>query len=156
MTLTMQTDGNLVARLNTGKGSGQVVWSSGTSGNSGAYAVMQTDGNLVVYKNGGGPGTGGALSSKTYGKRWGRRRSQLQDWPDHLRRDTRSYGQRSSGEPPASQCRAILEGCPVSSNESGCHRRLSGRLAPRPWSGASLCCRRPPVASLSGRPIMLP
>ncbi|MFJ5035682.1 hypothetical protein ACIQB5_48595 [Streptomyces sp. NPDC088560] len=26
MTLTMQTDGNLVARLNTGKGAGQVVW----------------------------------------------------------------------------------------------------------------------------------
>ncbi|MEW2161054.1 hypothetical protein AB0950_38430 [Streptomyces sp. NPDC007189] len=68
MTLTMQTDGNLVARLNTGSGSGQVVWSTGTSGNPGAYAVMQTDGNLVVYKNGGGPGLGGALwSSKTYG-----------------------------------------------------------------------------------------
>ncbi|MGW2320179.1 hypothetical protein [Streptomyces sp. NPDC001680] len=68
MTLTMQTDGNLVARLKTGKGSGQTVWSTGTSGNSGAYAVMQTDGNLVVYKNGGGPGNGGALwSSKTYG-----------------------------------------------------------------------------------------
>jgi hypothetical protein len=45
-----------------------VVWSTGTSGNSGAYAVMQTDGNLVVYTNGGGPRLGGALwSSKTYG-----------------------------------------------------------------------------------------
>ncbi|MEU8975946.1 hypothetical protein AB0D11_43355 [Streptomyces monashensis] len=68
MTLTMQTDGNLVARLNTGKGAGQVVWSTGTSGNPGAYAVMQTDGNLVVYKSGGGPGKGGALwASGTYG-----------------------------------------------------------------------------------------
>ncbi|MFI2202354.1 hypothetical protein ACH47Z_16565 [Streptomyces sp. NPDC020192] len=67
MTLTMQSDGNLVARLNTGKGAGQVVWSTGTSGNSGAYAVMQTDGNLVVYKSTGGAGKGGALwSSRTY------------------------------------------------------------------------------------------
>ncbi|MFB8183271.1 hypothetical protein ACFC8N_46330 [Streptomyces sp. NPDC055966] len=63
MTLTMQTDGNLVARLNTGKGTGQVVWSTGTSGNTGAYAVMQTDGELVVYKSSGGPGRGGALWS---------------------------------------------------------------------------------------------
>ncbi|MGW3177123.1 hypothetical protein [Streptomyces sp. NPDC001153] len=63
MTLTMQTDGNLVARLNTGKGAGQVVWSTGTSGNPGAYAVMQTDGELVVYKSSGGPGKGGALWS---------------------------------------------------------------------------------------------
>ncbi|WP_107528768.1 hypothetical protein, partial [Streptomyces sp. Ru72] len=68
MTLTMQTDGNLVAYLKTGKGVGQALWSSRTGGNPGAYAVMQTDGNLVVYKNGGGPGTGGALwSSRTYG-----------------------------------------------------------------------------------------
>ncbi|MFJ5535174.1 hypothetical protein [Streptomyces sp. NPDC093261] len=69
MTLTMQTDGNLVARLNTGKGAGQVVWSSGTSGNSGGYAVLQTDGNLVVYTSTGGAGRGGALwSSHTYGQ----------------------------------------------------------------------------------------
>ncbi|MER6358851.1 hypothetical protein ABT186_45520 [Streptomyces sp. NPDC001634] len=67
MTLTMQTDGNLVAYLKTGKGAGQAVWSTGTNGNPGAYAVMQTDGNLVVYKSGGGPGLGGALwSSPTY------------------------------------------------------------------------------------------
>ncbi|UXY22704.1 hypothetical protein N8I84_31335 [Streptomyces cynarae] len=67
VTLTMQTDGNLVAYLKTGKGVGQAVWSSRTGGNSGAYAVMQTDGNLVVYKSGGGPGTGGALwSTGTY------------------------------------------------------------------------------------------
>ncbi|MGW1917253.1 hypothetical protein ACWCQS_42960 [Streptomyces sp. NPDC002076] len=63
MTLTMQTDGNLVARLKTGSGSGQTVWSTGTNGNSGAYAVMQTDGELVVYKSSGGPGKGGALWS---------------------------------------------------------------------------------------------
>ncbi|MGW7824408.1 hypothetical protein ACWGLF_41400, partial [Streptomyces puniciscabiei] len=68
MTLTMQTDGNLVARLNTGSGSGQVVWSTGTSGHPGAYAIMQTDGNLVVYTATGGAGKGGALwSSQSYG-----------------------------------------------------------------------------------------
>ncbi|MER6738870.1 hypothetical protein [Streptomyces puniciscabiei] len=61
MTLTMQTDGNLVARLKTGSGTGQVVWSTGTGGNPGAYAVMQTDGNIVVYKSTGGLGKGGAL-----------------------------------------------------------------------------------------------
>ncbi|TJZ99794.1 hypothetical protein [Actinacidiphila oryziradicis] len=68
MTLTMQTDGNLVAYLKTGKGTGQVVWSTRTNGNPGAYAEMQADGNLVVYKSGGGASTGGALwSSRTYG-----------------------------------------------------------------------------------------
>ncbi|MFF3516174.1 hypothetical protein [Streptomyces sp. NPDC002573] len=68
MTLTMQTDGNLVAYLKTGKDTGQAVWSSRTGGNPGAYAVMQTDGNLVVYKSTGGPGTGGVLwSSRTNG-----------------------------------------------------------------------------------------
>ncbi|MGW2803394.1 hypothetical protein [Streptomyces sp. NPDC001269] len=66
MTLTMQTDGNLVAYLKTGKGTGQAICSSRTGGNPGAYAVMQTDGNLAVYKSTGGPGTGGALwSSRT-------------------------------------------------------------------------------------------
>ncbi|MFE9454571.1 hypothetical protein [Streptomyces sp. NPDC006739] len=69
MTLTMQSDGNLVARLNTGSGSGQVVWSTGTSGNPGAYAVMQPDGNLVLYTSTGGTGKGGALwSTHTYGQ----------------------------------------------------------------------------------------
>ncbi|MFF4960999.1 hypothetical protein ACFY2Z_28835 [Streptomyces sp. NPDC001222] len=63
MTLTMQTDGNLVAYLKTGKGAGQAIWSSRTSGNPGAYAVMQTDGTLIVYKKSGGPGKGGALWS---------------------------------------------------------------------------------------------
>ncbi|MFF7189343.1 hypothetical protein ACFZAR_29715 [Streptomyces sp. NPDC008222] len=67
VTLTMQTDGNLVAYLKTGRGAGQALWSSRTSSNPGAYAVMQTDGNLVVYKSTGGPGKGGALwSTGTY------------------------------------------------------------------------------------------
>ncbi|MFF4724702.1 polymorphic toxin-type HINT domain-containing protein [Streptomyces mirabilis] len=44
--LTMQADGNLVlTALSTGK----TVWSSGTSGNPGAYAQFGTDGNLGVY-----------------------------------------------------------------------------------------------------------
>jgi RHS repeat-associated protein len=43
--LTMQADGNLVlSALATGK----TIWSSGTSGNPGAYAQFGTDGNLVV------------------------------------------------------------------------------------------------------------
>jgi RHS repeat-associated protein len=44
--LTMQADGNLVlSALNTGK----TLWSSGTSGHPGAWAIFQTDGNFVVY-----------------------------------------------------------------------------------------------------------
>ncbi|GGR85832.1 hypothetical protein GCM10010269_26220 [Streptomyces humidus] len=44
--LTMQADGNLVlSALATGK----TVWSSGTSGNQGAYAQFGADGNLAVY-----------------------------------------------------------------------------------------------------------
>ncbi|MEU8616831.1 ricin-type beta-trefoil lectin domain protein [Streptomyces sp. NPDC048623] len=43
--LAMQADGNLVlSALATGK----AIWSSGTSGNPGAFAVFGTDGNLVV------------------------------------------------------------------------------------------------------------
>ena len=46
--LVMQTDGNLVLyRLSDWT----ALWSSGTNGNSGAFAIMQGDGNLVVYKN---------------------------------------------------------------------------------------------------------
>jgi subtilase family serine protease len=69
VTLVMGSDGNLVAYLKTGgTGSGPAIWSSKTSGHSGAYAYMQTDGNLVVYAAGGGPSTGGALwSTHTYG-----------------------------------------------------------------------------------------
>ncbi|WP_265562903.1 hypothetical protein [Streptomyces hygroscopicus] len=69
VTLSMQSDGNLVAYLTTGgAGNGPVIWSSRTGGHSGAYAYMQSDGNLVVYAAGGGPGLGGALwSTGTYG-----------------------------------------------------------------------------------------
>ncbi|MEU3787598.1 ricin-type beta-trefoil lectin domain protein [Streptomyces sp900129855] len=48
--LTMQADGNLVlSALATGK----TVWSSGTSGNQGAYAQFGADGNLAVYTTAG-------------------------------------------------------------------------------------------------------
>ncbi|MER6125267.1 hypothetical protein ABT173_22045 [Streptomyces sp. NPDC001795] len=64
VTLSMGSDGNLVAYLKTGgTGSGPAIWSSNTSGHSGAYAYMQSDGNLVVYTSSGGPGLGGALWS---------------------------------------------------------------------------------------------
>ncbi|WUD76777.1 polymorphic toxin-type HINT domain-containing protein [Streptomyces sp. NBC_00510] len=44
--LAMQADGNLVlSALATGK----TIWSSGTGGNTGAWARFGTDGNLVVY-----------------------------------------------------------------------------------------------------------
>jgi surface antigen len=43
--VVMQGDGNLVEYVS----GGQALWTSGTQGNSGAWAVMQTDGNLVVY-----------------------------------------------------------------------------------------------------------
>ncbi|MEU6218298.1 hypothetical protein ABZ845_12385 [Streptomyces sp. NPDC047022] len=60
ITLTMGSDGNLVAYLKTNgtSSSGPAIWSSHTSGHSGAYAYMQTDGNLVVYSS-----TGSALWS---------------------------------------------------------------------------------------------
>ncbi|MGC0312072.1 hypothetical protein [Kitasatospora acidiphila] len=58
--LLMQADGNLVLYRQRDNA---VLWSSGTYGHPGAYAVMQPDGNLVVYRAG-----GGALwSSGTYG-----------------------------------------------------------------------------------------
>ncbi|WP_405880825.1 MULTISPECIES: hypothetical protein [unclassified Streptomyces] len=64
VTLSMGSDGNLVAYLKTGgTGSGPAIWSSHTSGHSGAYASMQSDGNLVVYTSTGGPGIGGTLWS---------------------------------------------------------------------------------------------
>ncbi|WP_390898926.1 hypothetical protein [Streptomyces cynarae] len=64
VTLSMGGDGNLVAYLKTGAaGNGPAIWSSHTSGHSGAYAYMQSDGNLVVYTAG-----GSALwSTHTYG-----------------------------------------------------------------------------------------
>ncbi|MGW1157642.1 hypothetical protein ACWD48_05245 [Streptomyces sp. NPDC002519] len=60
VTLTMGSDGNLVAYFKTNgtSSSGPAIWSSHTSGHSGAYASMQTDGNLVVYSS-----TGSALWS---------------------------------------------------------------------------------------------
>ncbi|MER6564720.1 hypothetical protein ABT288_00565 [Streptomyces sp. NPDC001093] len=60
ITLTMGSDGNLVAYLKTNgtSSSGPAIWSTGTSGHSGAYAYMQSDGNLVVYSS-----TGSALWS---------------------------------------------------------------------------------------------
>ncbi|ELP66504.1 ricin-type beta-trefoil lectin domain protein [Streptomyces turgidiscabies] len=47
--LAMQADGNLVlSSLATGKS----LWSSGTSGNPGAFATLRSDGNFVVYNAG--------------------------------------------------------------------------------------------------------
>jgi surface antigen len=43
--LVMQSDGNLVQYGDGFKS----IWSSGTGGNPGAYAVLQADGNFVVY-----------------------------------------------------------------------------------------------------------
>ncbi|WP_051969850.1 glycoside hydrolase domain-containing protein [Kitasatospora azatica] len=51
VSLTMQTDGDLVVSLKVGGSAAQpVLWRSGTGGNSGAYLVMQRDGNLVIYR----------------------------------------------------------------------------------------------------------
>ncbi|MFD0008961.1 hypothetical protein ACFVJ4_42315 [Streptomyces sp. NPDC127178] len=44
--LIMQYDGNLVMYR---KRDNKAIWSTGTHGHHGAYAVMQTDGNFVVY-----------------------------------------------------------------------------------------------------------
>ncbi len=48
--LTMQSDGNLAMSLTV---TGRVIWSMGTSGHPGAWAVLQRDGNLVVHAAGG-------------------------------------------------------------------------------------------------------
>ncbi len=56
----MQPDGELTVRP---RGGGRTLWSAGTGGNPGAFAVQQDDGNLVVYRRDGGPGAGGALWS---------------------------------------------------------------------------------------------
>ena len=47
--LVMQSDGNLVLYLETGR----ALWSTKTAGNPGDHAVMQTNGNLTVYDAGG-------------------------------------------------------------------------------------------------------
>ncbi|MEV7521774.1 hypothetical protein [Streptomyces sp. NPDC091371] len=67
--LVMQADGNLVLYAIGNSGGYKLpLWSSGTYGNPGAYALMQEDGNFVVYKKDGGPDKGGALwATGTYG-----------------------------------------------------------------------------------------
>ncbi|MCQ4042031.1 hypothetical protein [Streptantibioticus rubrisoli] len=58
--LVVQLDGNFVMYRNS---DGKAIWSSRTSGHSGAYVDMQGDGNLVVY-----PSSGSALwASGTWG-----------------------------------------------------------------------------------------
>ncbi|MFG2919003.1 trypsin-like serine protease [Kitasatospora sp. NPDC048298] len=67
--LTMQADGNLVVTHK--QAGGGVLWSTGTSGNDGAWAYVQPDGNLVVYKkdgNSAGNGAGSLWASNTYGQ----------------------------------------------------------------------------------------
>ncbi|WP_033218167.1 hypothetical protein [Kitasatospora phosalacinea] len=65
-TLSMQSDGNLVLYLNAANGSHiQVLWSTGTWNNPGAYAVMQTDGNFVIYRAG-GESAGAVWSTQTW------------------------------------------------------------------------------------------
>lgn len=65
--LVMQADGNLVVYA---AGLVGALWSSGTSGDRGAYLAMQDDDNLVVYQGGptapGGPGAA-VLSSWSSG-----------------------------------------------------------------------------------------
>jgi surface antigen len=56
--LVMQSDGNLVEYTQ-----GRAIWSTGTVGHSGAFAIMQSDGNLVVY----GPSGEALWNSGTYG-----------------------------------------------------------------------------------------
>jgi surface antigen len=63
--LVMQTDGNLVMYTTNNT----PVWSSGTGGHVGAYAVLQDDGNFVVYSSSNTPlwWTGsGVQSNLTY------------------------------------------------------------------------------------------
>ena len=45
----MQSDGNFVVYDTNWN----PVWSTGTDGNSGAYAALQTDGNFVIYDSSG-------------------------------------------------------------------------------------------------------
>jgi parallel beta-helix repeat protein len=50
--LTLRRDGNLVL---TTAATGQVLWSSGTTGKRSAVALMQQDGNFVIYDSAGRP-----------------------------------------------------------------------------------------------------
>jgi hypothetical protein len=47
--LIMQGDGNLVLYLGNGPGGLVPLWSSGTSGDTGAHALLQSNGNVVLY-----------------------------------------------------------------------------------------------------------
>ncbi|WP_159401048.1 hypothetical protein [Streptomyces sp. NRRL B-24484] len=68
MALIMQGDGNLVLYLVGPYGNhGPALWSSGTYGNPGAYAVIQADGNFVVYRQGRSDPGGALWSSRTWG-----------------------------------------------------------------------------------------
>ena len=51
--LALQDDGDLVLSTLNGLGAGRVLWSSGTAGDTGDYAVLQDDGNLVLLDSGG-------------------------------------------------------------------------------------------------------
>ncbi|MFJ8441710.1 trypsin-like serine protease [Kitasatospora griseola] len=66
--LTMRADGNLVVTHK--QVDGGVLWSSGTSGNNGAWAYVQPDGNFVLYKSDADPagGTGALWGSNTWGQ----------------------------------------------------------------------------------------
>jgi len=50
VTLTMQTDGNLVAEFE--QDGSTAFWSSKTAGNADAFLALQSDGNLILYKAG--------------------------------------------------------------------------------------------------------
>ncbi|WP_030271135.1 hypothetical protein [Streptomyces sp. NRRL B-24484] len=66
--LVMQGDGNLVLYLVGPTGNhGPAVWSSGTYGHPGAYAVMQPDGNLVVYRQGRSAPADALWSTRSWG-----------------------------------------------------------------------------------------
>jgi hypothetical protein len=68
-TLVMQGDGNMVLYLVRTDGQfGPPLWSSNTSGNPGAYALMQHDGNLVVYRQGRTDPAGALWSTGTWGQ----------------------------------------------------------------------------------------
>jgi hypothetical protein len=48
-TLDMQTNGDLVVYWMNGTAIGRALWSTGTSGDNGARALLQSNGNLVLY-----------------------------------------------------------------------------------------------------------
>ncbi len=66
--LYMQPDGNL-AIYNLANNNVVTTWSTGTSGNPGAYAAMQTDGNFVVYSSGGSSAVWNSGTNGTFSER---------------------------------------------------------------------------------------